>query len=154
MKPPPGLKLAVTPWMTLLPTMSGALRNLVAASRPTFESTAAISWSQTSSPVRAFSASNVQIGGRHEHPVAVQREAHLLARRNRRRVLIAPQDLPVGRVQREHRIRDRLQEHDAVVHERRRHAAGRRASGTRHAGLRFCTFSRVISFNGLKFWPS
>jgi hypothetical protein len=27
-------------------------------------------------------------------------------------------------------------------------------SGARHAGLRFWTFCRVMTFNGLKFWPS
>src|SRR6185503_18264742 len=27
-------------------------------------------------------------------------------------------------------------------------------SGIRHADLRFCTFVRVISASGLKFWPS
>ena len=65
---------------------------------------------------------DVEIGRRHEHPVAAQRQTHLLARRHGRRVLIPPQDLAVRGVQREHRIRDRLQEHDAVVDERSRHA--------------------------------
>ena len=55
MKPPPGPALAVTPWITLLPTTSGALRRLN-TERLVAGWLSSILWSQACSPVCASSA--------------------------------------------------------------------------------------------------